>query len=431
MKFLLRAALLATVCAAPALAQSAAPTPAPMQAPDSAGMAAVVNGQVITTQDVSARARLLALSLGMQPTPDVIQRLFPQVTKQLIDETLQQQEIEKLGINVSSQDLADAISHIEQGNGLPPGGLQAKLEAAGVPYATLLSQLRTSIGWQQVLHKVLGPGLTPTPGDLTAQKAALQASLGATRYHLAEIFIPVTDPSDETTAQNFANTVIAQLRQGAPFPIVAAQFSQAQTALSGGDLGFVQLNQLDPAVASTVQQMPTGAISNPIRVPGGYDIVQLLEKHDVGNQMQTILDIRQAYGQYPQPVTGGQLGQVQISFITQFMAKAQKASSCNAVQALNASYGNIQPSNPGPVNLATVTPPAFQQVLAQLPLNTLSRPLVQATGVSVVMICSRSQEKAQLPPDNQIANMIVDRRVELESEQMMDQLRHRSVILQD
>ncbi len=431
MKFLLRAALLATVCAAPALAQSAAPAPAAMQAPDSAGMAAVVNGQVITTQDVAARARLLAVSLGMQPTPDVIQRLFPQVTKQLIDETLQQQEIDKLGVNVSMQDVADALSHIEQNNGLPAGGLQAKLQAAGVPYATLLAQIRTGIGWQEVLHKVLGPGLVPTPGDLAAQKAALKASLGATQYHLAEIFIPVTDPSDETPALNFANTVIAQLRQGAPFPIVAAQFSQAQTALSGGDLGFVQLSQLDPAVAATVKQMPVGAISNPIRVPGGYDIVQLLDEHDIGNQMQTILDIRQAYGQYPQPVTGGQLGQVQINFITQFMAKAQKATSCDDVQALDAAYGNIQPADPGPVNLATVTPPAFQQVLANLPLNTLSRPLVQAAGVSVVMICSRSQEKAQLPPDDQIANMIIDRRVQLESEQMMDQLRHRSVILQN
>ena len=430
MKFLLRAAFFATVCAAPALAQSAAPAPAPIQGPDSVGMAAVVNGQVITTQDVAARARLLALSLGMQPTPDVVQRLSPQVTKQLIDETLQQQEIDKLGINVATQDVADALSHIEQSNNLPPGGLQAEMQAAGVPYSTLLAQVRTGIGWQQVLHKVLGPGLTPTPGDLAAQKAALTASLGATQYHLAEIFIPVTDPSDETTAQKFANTVIAQLRQGAPFPIVAAQFSQAQTALSGGDLGFVQLSQLDPSVAATVQQMPVGAISNPIRVPGGYDIVQLLDKHDIANQMQTILDIRQAYGQYPQPVTGQQLGPVQINFINQFMAKARSATSCAAVQALDAAYGNIHPSNPGPVNLATVTPPAFQQVLANLPIGKLSEPLVQATGVAVVMVCNRSQEKAQLPPDDQIVNMIIDRRVQLESEQMMDQLRHRSVIMQ-
>ncbi len=430
MKFLLRAALLATVCAAPAFAQNAAQAPAPVAAPDSAGMAAVVNGQVITTQDVAARARLLSLSMGLNPTPQAIQRLVPQVTKQLIDQTLQQQEIDKLNITVTNQDVADAISHIEQGNNMPAGQLQAKLEAAGVPYSTLLSQVRTGIGWQKVLHQVLGAGLTPTPGDLAAQKTALKASLGATQYHLAEIFIPVTDPSDETPAQNFANTVIAQLRQGAPFPIVAAQFSQAQTALSGGDLGFVQLSQLDPSVASTVQQMPIGAISNPIRVPGGYEIVQLEDKHDEGNQLQTILDMRQAYGQYPQPVTGSQLGPVQVNFITKFMAKAQSAKSCSDVEALNAAYGNIHPANPGPVNLATITPPAFQQILSQLPLNTLSRPLVEAAGVSVVMVCGRTQEKAQLPPDNQIANMIIDRRVQLESEQMMDQLRHRSVIIQ-
>ena len=48
-------------------------------------------------------------------------------------------------------------------------------------------------------------------------------------------------------AQRFAETVITELRKGAPFPVVAAQFSQTQTALQGGDLGWVQPNQLDPA----------------------------------------------------------------------------------------------------------------------------------------------------------------------------------------
>lgn len=430
MKFLFRVALLASVCAMPAFAQSAAPDASAIGAQDGAGIAAVINGQVITTQDVAARARLLALSSGMNPVPLVINHLAPQVTKQLIDQTLQQQEINKLKITVSDQELTDAISHIEQGNGISAGGLQTKLQAAGVPYDTLLAQIRTELGWQKVLHQVLGPGLQPTQGDIAAQKTALQAQLGATQYHLAEIFVPVTDPSDEKPAADFANAVIVQLRQGAAFPIIAAQFSQADTALSGGDLGFVPLNQLDPAVAATVQEMPVGAISNPIRVPGGYEIVQLQDKHDIGSQMQTILDMRQAYGQYPQPVSGGQLGPVQINYITQFMAKAQKAKSCADIEALDAALGNIHPANPGPVNLATVTPPAFQQVLASLPLNTLSRPLVEAAGVSVVMVCSRTQEKAQLPSDDEIANMIIDRRVQLELEQMMDQLRHRSIILQ-
>jgi len=290
MKHFFRAALLASACfAAPAMAQTTVPG---ATAPQSASIAAVVNGQVITSQDVYAKARLLAISTGMNPTPDVISRLSPQVTKQLIDEALQQQEIAKRNVIVTDDDVAGAIGHIEQGNNMPVGGLRQRLEAEGVPFGTLLAQIRTQLGWQQVLHQVLGPGLQPTPGDMNAEKTALKTALGSTQYHLAEIFIPVSDPDDDATARNFAATVIAQLRAGAPFPVIAAQFSQDQTALTGGDLGYVKLNQLDDQVAATVTEMPVGAISNPIRVPGGYQIVQLQDKHEVGNQMQTVLNIR-------------------------------------------------------------------------------------------------------------------------------------------
>ena len=43
--------------------------------------------------------------------------------------------------------------------------------------------------------------------------------------------------------------------------ILAAQFSQTQTALEGGEVGWVQPNQLDPEVARLVVEMPPGAVS--------------------------------------------------------------------------------------------------------------------------------------------------------------------------
>jgi peptidyl-prolyl cis-trans isomerase SurA len=409
---------------APALAQVAA------YSPDSASIAAVVNGQVITSQDVADRARLLALSLGLNPTSAAISNLAPQVTNQLIDQTLQLQEIDKRNVTVPESDIEGAIAHIEQGNGLPAGGLRAKLAAAGVPFATLVSQIRIELGWQTVLHQVLGPGLQPTPGDMNAEKTALKAELGSTQYHVGEIFVPVTDPADEAAARQFAATVITQLRAGAPFPIVAAQFSQGQTALQGGDLGFVQLSQLDPAVAAIVQSMPVGAISNPVRVPGGYDIVQLQEAHSVGDNMQTMLSLRQAFAPYP-VITNGQVGPAQVAVINALMARAKAAQSCNDMTALNASYGNVKPADPGPVNLATVTPPQFQTILANLQPGQISQPLVAQDGVSVVMVCGRSQQAQSLPSDEDIGNIIVNRRVELESQQLLDELHHRSIITQD
>lgn len=413
------------------MAQTAAPGIAAATAPDGASIAAVVNGQIITSQDVYAKARLLAISSGMNPTLDVIKRLSPQVTKHLIDEVLQQQEIAKRNIIINDDDVAGAIAHIEQGNSMPVGGLRLRLEALGVPFSTMLAQIRTQLGWQQVLHQVLGQGLQPTPGDMNAEKTALKAALGSTQYHLAEIFIPVTDPDDDATARNFANTVIAQLRGGAPFPVIAAQFSQDQTALSGGDLGYVQLNQLDAPVAATVTGMPVGAISNPIRVPGGYQIVQLQDKHEVGNQMQTVLSIRQAFVKYPTPITNGQIGPAQGAMINDLVAKAKQLHSCDDMTALNATYGNVRPADPGPVNLATVTPAAFQSLLGGLAIGQVSQPLVSRDGVSVVMVCSRQQQAEALPSDDEIGNIIVERRVEMESQQLLDDLRHRSIITQN
>jgi peptidyl-prolyl cis-trans isomerase SurA len=305
------------------------------------------------------------------------------------------------------------------------------LEAAGVPFGTLVQQLRIELGWQTVLHQVLGDELRPTQGDLDAQKKALAAQIGTTQYHLAEIFVPVTDPASDAAAKDFANTVIGQLRSGAPFAVVAAQFSQAENALQGGDLGFVALSQLDPATAAVVVTMPVGAISNPIRVPGGYDIVQLVETRQLGKQMQTVLNLREAYAPYPEPITNGTVAPDQAAVITKLQQAGQTAHSCADMEALNASLGNVRPADPGPVNLADVSPPQFQAILAGLTVGQVSKPLVAQTGVTIIMLCSRQDNAQALPSDDDISQVIVGRRVEMESQQLLDDLRHRSIITQD
>jgi len=396
-----------------------------------ASIAAVVNGQVITNDDVANRARLLALSSGMPANPDLVTRLKPQITQELIDQTLQMQEIDKRNVVVPESDIESAIGRIEQGNNLPAGGLRSRMAASGIDFSTLVSQIRTEIGWQSVLHQVLGPELQPTPGDIRAEKTALKNQIGTTQYHLAEIFIPVTDPADEATARSFATTVIQQLRQGAPFPVVAAQFSQAQTALQGGDLGYVPLSQLDPSVAAVVAVMPTGAVSNPVRVPGGYEIVQMQGSHQVGSSMQTTLSIRQAFAPYPQAITNGQVGPEQAAVINKLAQAARGVHSCADMEALNASLGSGRPADPGPVDLSQVTPPAFQTILANLQVGQVSQPLVAQDGVSVVTLCSKTTNAVGLPSDNDIAQVIVERRVQLESQQLLDDLRHRSIITTD
>ncbi len=93
---------------------------------------------------------------------------------------------------------------------------------------------------------------------------------GQTEYRLGEIFIPVDDPANSADAQHFAETVITELHAGASFALVAAQFSQTQTALEGGELGWEQTNQLDPAVARDRQPDASGRHQQPNSGPGWH-----------------------------------------------------------------------------------------------------------------------------------------------------------------
>ncbi|HQT60252.1 MULTISPECIES: peptidylprolyl isomerase [unclassified Acidiphilium] len=400
-------------------------TPARAQ---TASIAAVVNGTVITNADVAARTRLFALSAGLPTGSDTLQRLRPQITRELIDQALQLQAIEQNKVVVPEDKIAAALQRVNAANHLPPGTLQKKLAAAGVPLSTLVNQFRTQIGWTDVLRKKLGADLRPTPEDIAAEAAAMKRQIGTTQYHIAEIFIPVENPQDAAGARHFADVVIRQLRGGAAFPVVAAQFSQGQSALTGGDRGWVEPDLLDPAVRRIVEQMPVGAISDPVRVAGGFEIVNQLGIRKFGEGDKTELSIREAFLPFATPFAGGQPNAQQLGVLQHANAVRGSLHSCADVEAANAAAGNVQKSNPGPVDLTTVRPAAFRQLLATLPLGQASQPLVSSKGIAIVMVCKRQTVKIGLPDSKTIAEMLINRRVSLESQRLMDTLHRNAVI---
>ena len=142
---------------------------APVSTPEGS-IVAVVNGDVISKGDVNNRGRLFAISTGLPLTPDVLDRLRPQVTRQLIDERLRLQESLRRHVIVSDQQIAAAIREIEARNNMPPGALQAKLQADGVGLRTLIDQIRVQLAWTQVLRQQLGPQATVTSAEVQEQE---------------------------------------------------------------------------------------------------------------------------------------------------------------------------------------------------------------------------------------------------------------------
>jgi peptidyl-prolyl cis-trans isomerase SurA len=420
--------LLVLPLAAAAPPGPAAPPPAGRAAPDISTIVAVVNGDVVSRGDVEARARLFALSAGLAGSRDVVDRLGAQVTRALIDEKLRLQEMQRRKIVVSDKDIAEAIGSIEKRNNMAPGALRARMTAAGVDFRTMIDQVRVQIGWSRVLRDQLGAMLEPTPADLAEQERLLKAQTGQPEYHVGEIFLPVTNPSQDAEVHGFADTIIGQLRGAAPFAVVAAQFSQSQTALEGGDLGWVQAIQLDPEVARVVAQMPEGAIANPIRVPGGYMIVSLIGKRQIGSDIATMLTVREAY----LPFTSKLDPQAPTDQQKQTLIRAKEISStvhtCEQMEAANKAAGDVRPSDPGDVRLEGVNPPQFRAMLAALQDGKPSQPLVSVEGISVVIVCKRETKNIGVASKQEIAARVINERADLASRQLLRDLQRRAAI---
>ena len=403
-------------------------SPAPTTATQGEHIVAVVNGDVISQGDVDARGRLFALSTGMGVSPDILARLRPQVTRQLIDERLRLQEEQKRKIVVSDKEIADAVAGIEQRNGMTVGALRAKLSAEGVALRTLYDQTRVQLGWTRVLRDELGPRADITDAEITAELARLKAQTGQTEYQIAEIFLPIDDPSKAAETQRFADTVIGQLRAGAPFSVVAAQFSQSQTALQGGDAGWVHLDQEDPQVAAVLKEMPQGAISNPIRVPGGISIVTLRGKREVGHDMATMISLRQVFLPFSTPLDPANPTEQQKKQLVAAEGVVKTAHSCDAMEADAKSLNSPRPANPGDVRLESLNP-QMRGLLGALAPEQVSKPLVSSEGIGLIMVCSRDQKNvADVGNKEEVGQRLLNDRVELVSRQLVRELRRKAII---
>ena len=175
-------------------------------------IAAVVNGDVISDADIANRARLFAISTGLPCRRTCSTGSKPQILRQLIDERLRMQEVQRRKIVIQDEQIAEAIKEIETRNGMQPGALRAKLAADGVSKRTLIDQIRSQLAWSQVLRQSCANRINISEADVAEQQKLMAQQIGQTEYRVGEIFIPVDDPANGADAQRFAETVISELQ---------------------------------------------------------------------------------------------------------------------------------------------------------------------------------------------------------------------------
>jgi peptidyl-prolyl cis-trans isomerase C len=94
-----------------------------------------------------------------------------------------------------------------------------------------------------------------------------------------------------TDSYRTANELRRRIINGEDFADVARNHSLDASKESGGDLGWVTLDQVSPALAKTIPSLSLKRISMPINTEVGYEIVQMLDSRKKG-ELKTLDEVK-------------------------------------------------------------------------------------------------------------------------------------------
>ncbi len=396
----------------------------PAQAQQVQRIAAVVNDEVISIHDLAQRVRLVLLSSNLPITTEQQRRAAPQVLRILIEERLQSQEASRLNIKATEQDMADAISSVEENNNIPAGRLGDFADANKLEVNTIEEQLRVSITWQKLLGRRILPTVQIGNEEVDLILERIASSQGLIENRVAEILLPVDSPADAPEVGQLAQELVDQLRGGASFAAVARQYSKSATAARGGDIGWVQEGQLDAATDEIVSSLRPGTISGPMPGPGGYRILFLIDQRKIAStgQDEVTIALRQLLISLPPDAPED----VADQSLAVAKGVADTARDCAEFADLAEAAGTPQPDEPAQLRMGDLNE-QLRQLASTLPVNQASEALRSDLGIQVVMICERDQE-ANEQVREAVRDNLVRERINMLSRRYLRDLRRAAFI---
>jgi peptidyl-prolyl cis-trans isomerase SurA len=268
-------------------AKGAAPSAQP-QGQSLDRIVAIVNDGVVLesdlyamTQQITGQLRAQNVSLPPEKT------LRSQVLDQLVLEEIQQQRADRSGIKVSDQQVNDALARIAKQQGVPFEDLPARLAQDGIDYSYYREQLRREITREILRQRDVLGRIVITPRELDQYIANQRDTVSSAlyEYNASDILLPIAqDASPEQLAQvsKLANDIAQRAQHGEDFGKLAVTYSQAESALQGGSLGWRAGTDLPTFLADAIVHLKPGQVSGVIRASSGLHIVRLNAERDAG-----------------------------------------------------------------------------------------------------------------------------------------------------
>ncbi len=361
-------------------------------------IAVVVNDEVITKQELEARlrsveGRLKKQKVELPPRADLQRQLL----ERMIAERAQLQLAKENGIRIDDLMLDRAILRIAEQNKLSVQAFRNQLEKEGYTFAAFREEIRDEITLQRLREREVESKLQVSESEVDNYMAEQALHAKSTQeFNLAQILVrlPENASSEQIASRRArAEDVMRQLRTGAEFNKIAATYSDAADALTGGEIGWRNLDRLPQLFVDAVQELKEGQISAIVKSPNGFHILKVVGKRSqaqdaaAGAVQQT--HARHILIRVTQVVSSAEAKRKLLDLTERLKNKAAKFEdlarqfSNDGSAAKGGDLGWLYPGD---------TLPEFETAMNKLAIGEISDPIETNYGVHLIEVLERKSD---------------------------------------
>jgi len=252
---------------------------------------AKVNGEIITASELERSRRLLEADLRQQGVTG--ERLVEEMKvrekdflRDRIDDLLIVQKAKELDINVDS-DVTKQLAEIQRQSKIADQDKFQDLlrEQSGMSYEDLRQEMRNRFMKDRLIRQEIGSRVNIPRAEVEKYYKEHQSEfVREDRVFLSELLISTVgkDQKEIPALEKKAKDLVERARRGEKFTELARDNSNADSAEGEGRLRFFARNELQQQIADLVFAQDRGFVTDPMRVPNGFLILRVDEKHTAG-----------------------------------------------------------------------------------------------------------------------------------------------------